>query len=143
MKHRKLASLGLVLSLPALLGAGDSGSLTVNVSGLRNTTGTLIACVFRDKSGFPTCQKSPTAIKQTARISATAMTMRFDGIAPGRYAVIVQHDEDANGKLKTNFIGMPKEGVGISNNPGGMPGWSKSLFQVNGPTTIAIKLKYL
>lgn len=143
MNTRKLAALGLALSIPALLGAGVPSTLTVNVSGLRNTNGTLIACVFRDKSGFPTCQKSTTAIKQSQRISGTSMTLRFNGIAPGTYAVSVQHDEDANGKLKTNFIGMPKEGVGISNNPGGRPGWTKSLVQMNGPTTIAIKMKYL
>ncbi len=42
------------------------------------------------------------------------MRVNFAGIAPGRYAVTAQHDEDGDGKLKTNFIGMPKEGVGIS-----------------------------
>jgi uncharacterized protein (DUF2141 family) len=143
MSLSKLTALGLALSLPALLGAGEPVSLTINVSGLRNTNGMLIACIHRDKAGFPTCQKAPSAIKQSSKISGAAMTVRFNGIAPGTYAVSLQHDEDGNGKLKTNFIGMPKEGVGISNNPGGIPGWSKSQFQLNGAATIAIKMRYL
>ena len=49
------------------------------------------------------------------------MTVRFNNLAPGSYVASVQHDEDGNGKLKTNFIGMPKEGIGLSNNPGGIP----------------------
>ena len=61
----------------------------------------------------------------------------------GSYAASIQHDEDGDGKLKTNFIGIPKEGVGISNNPGGIPRWAKSQVAVNGPTTIAITLRYL
>lgn len=141
--RRTVPALALALVVPLLGGAGEPASLTINVSGLRNTNGMLIACIHRDKAGFPTCQKSATAIRQSLRISGAAMTVRFNGVAPGTYAVSVQHDEDGNGKLKTNFIGMPKEGVGISNNPGGIPGWSKSQFQLNGPATIAIKMRYL
>lgn len=141
--NRKLAALALVGALPALLGAGSTASLTIAVNGIRNTNGTLIACVFRDKDGFPTCQKARTAIRQSVRINGTSMTVRFTNLAPGTYAASVQHDEDGNGQLKTNFIGMPKEGVGISNNPGGIPRWSRSLIQVGTGTAIAITMKYL
>ena len=43
----------------------------------------------------------------------------FDNAAPGKYAVSVFHDENSNGKMDTNFVGMPKEGVGASNNAKG------------------------
>ena len=33
-----------------------------------------------------------------------------------RYAVFVIDDENGNGKLDTNFIGIPTEGFGFSNN---------------------------
>jgi len=32
------------------------------------------------------------------------------------------HDENSNGKMDTNFIGMPREGVGASNNAKGHMG---------------------
>jgi uncharacterized protein (DUF2141 family) len=39
----------------------------------------------------------------------------FPGVAPNTYAVSVFHDENSNGKLDTNFMGIPREGVGASN----------------------------
>ncbi len=140
---KKFGSLGLIAALPVLLGAGEAGSLAINVSGIRNTNGTLLACVWRDKAAFPTCQKSRTTVRQTLRITGNSMTVRFTGLVPGAYAASVHHDEDGDGKLKTNFIGMPKEGVGISNNPGGIPRWTRSQVTVGTGTSIAITMRYL
>ncbi len=142
--NRKSASLVLLAAMPVLLGAGEPGaSLTINVSGIRNTTGGLIACIFRDRQGFPTCQKSRSAIIQRSRITGSSMTVRFTNLPPGAYVASVQHDEDGDGKLKTNFIGIPKEGVGISNNPGGIPSWGRSVFRMQGDAAIAITMRYI
>ncbi len=141
--NKKLAALALVAALPAIAGASEPASLTITVNGIRNTNGALIACVFRDTQGFPTCQKSRNAIRQSVRISGTTMTVRFNNLAPGSYVASVQHDEDGNGQLKTNFIGMPKEGVGISNNPGGIPRWARSVIQVGSATAISITMRYI
>ncbi|MEY4269287.1 MAG: hypothetical protein RLZZ58_503 [Pseudomonadota bacterium] len=135
--------LPLLLAAPLLIGAGGTSSLEITVTGIANTRGALLACIWTEKSGFPTCQKSKTAIRQTVKISGSTMKVRFSNLAPGTYAASVHHDADGDGKLKTNFIGMPKEGVGISNNPGGMPGWSKSLVKVNGAGAISITMRYL
>ena len=133
----------ILLTAPLLIGAGGTASLDVNVTGLRNTHGKLITCIWKDRTGFPTCQRSPTAIKQTSAITGTAMHVRFSGIEPGTYAVSVHHDEDGDGKLKTNFIGMPKEGVGISNNPRGMPSFGGSMIQIGTGSAISITMRYL
>lgn len=37
----------------------------------------------------------------------------FEDIPYGNYALGVLHDEDKNGKMTSNFIGMPKEGFGF------------------------------
>ena len=37
-------------------------------------------------------------------------------IPPGIYAIKLHIDENENGRLDTNFIGIPKEQYGISNN---------------------------
>lgn len=140
--NRKLAALALA-ALPTLAGAAEPGSLTITVSGIRNTNGALIACVMPTQQGFPTCQKARTATRQTMRITGSTMTVRFTNLRPGSYAASVQHDEDGNGQLKTNFIGMPKEGVGISNNPGGIPRWSRAQVMVGAGTAIAITMRYI
>ena len=43
--------------------------------------------------------------------------LRFEGLAYGDYAVAALHDENASGAMDTVFLGIPKEGLGFSNNP--------------------------
>jgi uncharacterized protein (DUF2141 family) len=137
---RKLLILG---ALPLLVAAGGPGTLDVTVTGIKHTRGTLLTCIYKDKTGFPTCQKSATAIKQKSAITGGTMRVRFTGLTPGAYAVSVHHDEDSDGKLKTNFIGMPKEGVGVSNNPGGMPSYGKSTVNIGPGSAISVTMRYL
>ena len=124
-------------------GAAAATSLVVTVPGLRSTKGMLIACLWREKQGFPNCDKSRTARRLTLPVSGSTMQARFTGLAPGSYAVTVHHDEDGNGRLKRNLIGMPSEGVGASNNPGGMPGFAKSLIRVSGDSATTVRMRYL
>ena len=49
------------------------------------------------------------------RVSKGSYQRSFD-IPPGTYAVKLHIDENENGKLDTNFLGIPKEQYGISNN---------------------------
>ncbi len=138
MKHFwKLAA------LPALISASGPASLDVTIKGLRHTRGALLVCIWTEKSGFPTCQKSTSATKQKLTITSGTMRANFANLATGSYAVSVHHDEDGDGKLKSNFIGMPKEGVGISNNPGGIPSWGKSQIQVGPASATTITMRYL
>ena len=136
---RKLLALA---ALPLLLG-NTAGNLDVTVTGIRSTRGALLACLWKDKVGFPTCGKSKTAVKLRSAIGGSTMRVTFRGVAPGTYAVSVEHDEDGDGKLKTNFIGMPKEGVGVSNNPGGIPSFAKAQVKVGGGGAISIAMRYL
>jgi uncharacterized protein (DUF2141 family) len=137
---KRIFALALV---PLMMANSSTGALDVVVTDIESTRGALIACLWKDKSGFPTCQKSRSAIILNTPITGATMRVSFKGVAPGTYAVSVQHDADNDGKLKTNFIGMPKEGVGISNNPGGMPSFTKSLVRVNGSGVITVRMRYL
>jgi uncharacterized protein (DUF2141 family) len=138
---KRVFGLGLVaLGLGA---AAPATKLTVDVQGLKDTKGGLIVCVWNDAKGFPTCQKGKPAARQNLPISATRMSVTFEGLAPGEYGVTVQHDEDGDGKLKTNFIGMPKEGIGVSNNPSGIPRYKNALVKLQGAITINVQMRYL
>jgi uncharacterized protein (DUF2141 family) len=53
---------------------------------------------------------------QKIAASGKEVVLKFD-LPAGEYAVQVLHDENDNGKLDTNFMGMPTEGYGFSNNP--------------------------
>jgi uncharacterized protein (DUF2141 family) len=52
----------------------------------------------------------------TSSISYGQSVCEFVGVASERYAVSVFHDENSNGKLDRNLLGIPREGVGASNN---------------------------
>ncbi len=73
----------------------------------------------------------------TARVSAAAnartLNLRMDDIAPGTYALALYHDVNDDGKLDTNFDGVPLEPWGMSNNPrvvGRGPTWSEAQFEL-------------
>ena len=75
---------------------------------------------------FP--QKDDKAVAHyTAEISDRQAYCEFSGIAPGTYAASAFHDENSNGKLDTNFMGIPREGVAASNDARGTaPGYMLS-----------------
>ncbi len=45
------------------------------------------------------------------------VVVKFEEVPPGRYGVVVLHDENENRRLDKSFFGVPKEGWGMSNNP--------------------------
>ncbi len=132
----------LAFAAPALHAEPPRG-LDLTVTGLHSAEGRIIVCLWHEKTKFPSCEKSKTAPKRSFPVTGTTMHVSLPLPAAGRYAVTVVHDEDGNGKMKRNFIGMPTEGVGISNNPGGMPGFEKSLVDVAPGSAMTIRMKYL
>ena len=65
--------------------------------------------------------------------------------AAGVYAIAIYHDKNANRRFDKNFLGLPSEPYGISNNPPinfGPPSLEESAFKVNGPLVpMTIRLK--
>jgi uncharacterized protein (DUF2141 family) len=94
------------------------GVIHVDVVGLRNNNGQVFCALYASVEGFP--KDSRKAIRRdTSSISGKKASCEFLGIEPGTYAVSVFHDENSNGKLDTNFLGIPREGVGASNDARG------------------------
>src|SRR5258708_2936742 len=88
--------------------------ITFEVVGLRNNNGIVGCSLFNSADGFP--DKTDKAIKlANGKIADGRAICEFSNVAPGDYAISAFHDENSNGKLEKNFIGMPKEGVGASN----------------------------
>ena len=68
---------------------------------------------------------------------------RLDNIADGRIAVLVFHDENGNGVLDKNFIGIPRETLAISNNyqPKGPPSFSRASFELDDQQSAGISME--
>jgi uncharacterized protein (DUF2141 family) len=125
----------------------DTGTLTVRVSGARNTKGKIGVTLFQNVQGFP--DDSSKAIRQeSVEIDPKTMSAQvtFKDLPQGVYAVSVLHDENSNGKMDKNLVGIPKEGYGASNNPKKKrraPTFDEAKFSLNAPEqTIEITLIY-
>ncbi len=71
------------------------------------------------------------------KVRNTEARCDFEDILPGTYALAVIHDENMNGKLDTNWLGIPIEGYGFSNDAKGLfgaPSFSAARFPYDGGT---------
>lgn len=62
----------------------------------------------------------------------------------GKYGVVAFHDLNGNEELDTNFIGIPTEPYGFSNNARAMlskPDFEETLVNLNGDLAITFQLK--
>jgi uncharacterized protein (DUF2141 family) len=124
-----------------------TSTLTIRVAGARNAKGKIGVALFQDPNGFPD-KLSNAARQQAVEIDANTLDAQvvFSDVPQGNYAVSVFHDENLNGKLDKNFIGIPKEGYGASNNPEKKrraPTFDEAKFSLNAlDQTIEIKLIY-
>jgi len=98
----------------ALAPLAHAGELTVQITDIRATKGTILVSVTNTEAAWNN-QEKPVAAKKTAP-TGKELVLKFQ-LPPGSYAVQVMHDENDNGKLDANFMGIPTEGYGFSNNP--------------------------
>lgn len=104
-----LAALALLAALPAA-----AAELTVNVQGVQGSEGNIRVALYGSPESF---RHEDKAVAVKSLPAADLAQFRFDGLEPGRYAVIAYHDANANGKLDL-FLGMfPAEGWGMTNDP--------------------------
>jgi uncharacterized protein (DUF2141 family) len=127
-KHYTLP-LALVLACFGALQA-QAADLTVTLHDVRVQTGLLKLAVVDSQAGWDGQAKPVNA--DGAPPQGDTATFVFKGLKPGAYAVLVTHDENGNGTLDSNMIGMPVEAYGFSNNPKVMhkPTWDEARFDV-------------
>ncbi len=96
-------------------------NITVTVNNIKSSKGTIKVCLFNKETGFP--EKPNLAIKcvNSAALKGI-MQITIEGITPGKYAISAHHDENNDGKVNTNFFGIPKEPTGASNGAKGKMG---------------------
>jgi uncharacterized protein (DUF2141 family) len=139
------ATLSTLLLLILLTQQNTKNEISVGISGLKNQKGQVLIYLFSSETGFPT-EFNSAFRSGKANISGTVSQFVFYDIPPGNYAIAIVHDENSDAKLGTNFIGIPSEGIGVSNNPKGSlgpPKFNEAVFShQNGPTKISIKTNY-
>jgi uncharacterized protein (DUF2141 family) len=99
----------------------QASTVSLDVTGLRSNNGTVRCALYSKEDGYPK-DPSKAVARGMAAIKDKHAVCEFTNVAPGTYAASFIHDENNNGKLDTNWLGMPKEGYGASNNARGSMG---------------------
>ena len=129
-------------AVAASANAAEPAPLSVTISDVRSTDGHLFVAVESTEAGWNFKAESVAQTKLAA--SKGDVTHVFESLPPGKYAVMVIHDENENGKLDSNFMGIPSEGYGFSQNPRVMrrATFEEALFELPaGGTSVQIKLR--
>lgn len=142
---RILSAVILAIAFPVLPSLSQSTStVLLEVSSFKNTRGTLNCRLFIKSSDFPDGEG---ILSVRVPIAGPNTSCTFSNIEPGTYAVAVVHDENSDGKLDKNFVGVPSEGYGVSNNKTyalSAPKWDESIFTIapSESKTLQVKLRY-
>ncbi len=143
MQYRKAifaSALGLIL----MAGPASAARIIVTVDGLHSAQGNVFVGLYASPAKF--LNGNQTDATRRVRASTAPITVVFDNLAPGTYAVGAFHDENGNDHLDTNFLGLPIEGYALSN--GVRPAFSKpnfyqAAFSVGaGDKPVALHIRY-
>lgn len=111
-----LAALIALTAVAAVAAPALGADLTVRVDGLRSREGLIHFGLYGGSGAddFP---------DDSARLGGGQMPADrqppvyvFRGLAPGKYALSMFHDENGNGEFDFTWLGLPAEGYGFSNN---------------------------
>lgn len=110
---------------------------TLHIKGIEKVKGEIRIAVFNSKQNYQDKEKPLHAV--VLPVKGKEMEWQDEDLPFGNYAIAVYHDRNKNGELDTNFLGIPKEAYGFSNNARGTFGpasWKKAAFEVSAKSTI-------
>lgn len=134
--------LGFVMASAVL----EAQTLNVTISGIRGNKGRLCAVLFESHSDYLNENACLIYYVDKSNLSCDTCLVNIP-FRPGTFGLTVLDDADGNGKMKYNFIGLPKEGFGFSNFY--LTGFKKPSFddfsfivKENDLTRINVSMKY-
>jgi uncharacterized protein (DUF2141 family) len=143
---KPLFSLGIATGLIVQAFTALAGELRLEVEGLRSAKGSVLIGLYDSKHSFDRAIElsgSDGFLNDPERVAGVALRARtalesgvaFTHLEPGRYAVILLHDEDGDGRLDKNFWGVPTEPYAFSNGAQGFlgpPGFEDAAIELDG-----------
>lgn len=127
-----ICSLGLVFQSVCQI------TLQIEISGLRNNKGQIMLELSSEQ------EKSISGISK--EVTNKSCTIIIQNLKPGKYAFKYFHDENRNSNLDVNWLGIPTEGYGFSNNASGTfgpPAFEKTVFEFKQSIVLRCKPTYL
>ena len=103
--------------------------ITVRVTNINSNKGKVLVAIYDSEDSFLNKRFKGTISK----INQNSCEVTFKNVPTGAYAISLFHDENGNGKMDSNFLGIPSEDYGCSNNARsfmGPPKWEDAKFEV-------------
>ena len=115
---------------------------TVIITNVEHDEGYIDIKIYDSKDTFLNEDEAFEAVRKKANKGKVAVPL--SKIHEGRIAIVVYHDEDGDGKLKTGLFWRPKEGFAFSNNynPKGPPKFKKAAIMLEHGVRVEIELNY-
>ncbi|WP_338839253.1 DUF2141 domain-containing protein [Flavobacterium ginsenosidimutans] len=138
----------LMIGLLFLLGTSSvmaQQETKVKVTGMKSAKGKIILNVFKDDAQYNDEKPFKTFSFDKKAISNGELTISVD-LPQGTYGITLVDDENGNGKIDKNLIGMPKEGFGFSNfymEKLKKPAFNDFKVDLKSTSDINIKVKYM
>ncbi|WGK66236.1 DUF2141 domain-containing protein [Croceiramulus getboli] len=108
----------------------QTGNIMVKVTEIEKVEGAIYFLIYKTDEGFPKEKDKAYKMGKVTDYKTNA-SYTFENIPYGTYAIAFFQDENGNGILDDNFIGIPKEPVGVSNITSmGKPSFKKCKFEL-------------
>ena len=115
--------------------AQEKYALTIEIEGIKKKEGSVLVMLSDSKESF---LHTGEGFKAAVKDHKATVTYH---VKKGEYAFSFFHDKNDNGKFDTNFLGIPKEPYGFSNNARGFmgpPSYEKAKFIINKDTKLSV-----
>lgn len=126
MNLLQLSTFSLTLAIVPV----SAQTVQFDIQSIKHNDGKLYIQLYKGKQGYK-IDKPYSATIVKAKEGTVSVT--FNDIEAGDYAIRYFHDENDNGTMDTNLFGLPVEGYGFSNNAivnFGPPNYEQMLFKV-------------
>ncbi len=134
-------SLGLFLVICLASLNSYAHELVLHVDQISKTKGVMMIALYNSADNYKSDANAVSG--QKIAITTDNLVVIFGDLPAGDYAIKLYQDENENGLIDKNFIGIPTEGYGFSNNGGamGQPDFKDAKFSVSDKTLITIHLR--
>ncbi len=120
--------------------AATAAELRIAVADGPEKPAQLYVALFDSADGF---DADTSIAAQIVPLKGGVAQLVFRGLANGRYAVKLFADENGDGKLDTNLLGLPKERYGFSNDARGRmgpPAFDAAAIDLHGDVAVTVHL---
>jgi len=114
----------------------------VIITNVEHNKGYIDVKIYDSKDSFLKEDQAVEAVRK--KVNKGEVVVPLSKIHDGQIAIVVYHDEDSNGELKTGLFWRPKEGFAFSNNynPKGPPKFKKAAIMLEHGVPVEIELNY-